>query len=293
MQSMMRGLLMCAVILFMHGNGWSLEMPWEKEAVTKDAVKDSPEAPAKTGTLHALVIGVGVFQNPKITPLSYAASDARSVHDYLSGLQGMQESRPNLILLVDDAATASGVRQAFDSIVQKVRPRDHVLVYVSTHTFPRTAQLILHDTDISSAPARESSSLTSEMLKSFVAKIGEAGLAILIDAGYRRETAVDILGGSQAAFAEGDVPGYPGSMQKTAKVMVFSTGSAWESDVLRSSYFTFYYLQGLRQNRNSLRDAFHYARPLVAEKVRQEKNARQTIELITTQRDWNMSLTQK
>lgn len=39
MHIMMRGLLICVVILFMHGNGWSVEMPWEKDGVTKGEAK--------------------------------------------------------------------------------------------------------------------------------------------------------------------------------------------------------------------------------------------------------------
>lgn len=277
-------LISFALGLFFAVGAWALELPWEKESASPRSENTQPVIRNSQAKVHCLIIGVGLFQNPKITPLQYAASDARNIYNYLA----TSVDRKDMMLLVDSDATAQKVRRALDSIADRIKPYDTVIVYVSTHTYPRTSQLVLHDTDISSAASRNVSSLTPEMLKSFAGRIGQAGLIILIDAGYRREAAMEVLGGNLAVFQE---QGNPRSrlLQKSAKVMVFSTGSAWESDVLRSSYFTYYYLEGLKRSGNAFRPAFHYAAPIITDRVKHEKNAEQILELLTTDPDWSMA----
>lgn len=77
------------------------------------------------------------------------------------------------------------------------------------------------------------------------------------------------------------------------KVMIgASTGGqkSWESENLRNSYFTYYFIDGLRRNNGSVQNAFYYAQPQVADKVRREKEAEQTPQIMATTNNWDMKL---
>jgi hypothetical protein len=77
------------------------------------------------------------------------------------------------------------------------------------------------------------------------------------------------------------------------KVMIgASTGGqqSWESDQLRQSIFTYYFVDGLRQNNGSVRNAFYYAQPRVSERVRAEKGAEQNPQIMATTPNWDMKI---
>jgi len=77
------------------------------------------------------------------------------------------------------------------------------------------------------------------------------------------------------------------------KVMVgASTGGqqSWESDQLRQSIFTYYFVDGLRKNNGSVRNAFYYAQPRVSDRVRSEKGAEQNPQIMATTNNWDMKL---
>ena len=91
------------------------------------------------------------------------------------------------------------------------------------------------------------------------------------------------------------------------KVLVSASSAnekSWESEKLRQSYFTFYFIEGLNKNRGSLKEAFFYAKPVVNQKVQQEKAhydpekrefvvPTQTPQVITTTPYWDMRLAQQ
>lgn len=80
------------------------------------------------------------------------------------------------------------------------------------------------------------------------------------------------------------------------KVMIgASTGGqkSWESENLRNSYFTYYFIDGLKRNNGSVQNAFYYAQPQVADKVRREKEAEQTPQIMATTSNYDMKLQKK
>lgn len=87
-------------------------------------------------------------------------------------------------------------------------------------------------------------------------------------------------------------------------VMISSSGpneKSWESDSIRQSYFTYYFVDGLKQNRGSVREAFFYAKPIVQQKVPKEKRyiddetgqlviPNQTPQVYVTNQQWNIKV---
>ncbi len=78
-------------------------------------------------------------------------------------------------------------------------------------------------------------------------------------------------------------------------VMISASGpneKSWESDQLRQSIFTYYFLDGLNQSRGSVKEAFFYAKPKVKERVKAEKGAdiEQTPQVYVTNERWNIKI---
>lgn len=78
---------------------------------------------------------------------------------------------------------------------------------------------------------------------------------------------------------------------------------SFESDKLKQSIFTYYFIDGLNKNHGSVKGAFSYAKPLVNQRVQQEKtyydsNLRQfvtptqTPQVIVSNQEWDMRLVQ-
>lgn len=79
------------------------------------------------------------------------------------------------------------------------------------------------------------------------------------------------------------------------KVLIGASGAgerSWESDVLGKSIFTHYFLDGLSRHNGSVQNAFYYARPLVYQRVKQEKgnDIEQSPQVMATESNWNMRL---
>ncbi len=81
------------------------------------------------------------------------------------------------------------------------------------------------------------------------------------------------------------------------KVLISSSGSgekSWESSILGSSIFTYYFIEGLNRYNGSIKEAFFYSKPLVYQKVKEEKGSdiEQKPQVIATSKNWDMDLTQ-
>ncbi|MCX8031645.1 MAG: caspase family protein [Thermodesulfovibrionales bacterium] len=82
------------------------------------------------------------------------------------------------------------------------------------------------------------------------------------------------------------------------KVLISASGAgeqSWESDKLNQSIFTYYFLDGLKRHNGSVKNAFYYAKPLVAQRVKQEKgkDIEQNPQVMATNRQWDMRLMPK
>jgi len=82
----------------------------------------------------ALVVGVGVFENSKITALPGTANDARRFYDLLTGKNGYGFPKQNVCLLLDEQATMGRFKQSFGkALVERARPNDTVVIFYAGH----------------------------------------------------------------------------------------------------------------------------------------------------------------
>ncbi|MBI1737065.1 MAG: caspase family protein [Candidatus Rokubacteria bacterium] len=97
-----------------------------------------PPPPAPKGERYAVVIGVGVYDNPQIPRLRFAENDARAMYNFLT-TKG-QFKKDNVLLVTDTAQmkpTLTNIKRALGEWLYKKSGKDDtVLVYYAGHGAP-------------------------------------------------------------------------------------------------------------------------------------------------------------
>lgn len=189
--------------------------------------------------------------------------------------------------------------------------------------------VVTHDSEVTPRERVWDTSLNEGILREFVQGVRAKRLIVVMDACYSNGAYAQIAGflppggksldaGADEGYGRSprymaerllgakdlrleDSPRGPSAPTTTAasggwgKVLVSASGAAersWESDELRNSVFTRYFIDGLRTRGGAVKDAFEYAKPLVRHQVKREKGAEleQNPQITPSRRDWNMSL---
>src|SRR5215212_10293643 len=84
-------------------------------------------------TGHALVIGVGTYQNVPRLNVPVTASDAQELATVLQNPQYCGYPKEQITLLHDETATRDGILGALDDLAEKTTEADTVLLFYSGH----------------------------------------------------------------------------------------------------------------------------------------------------------------
>ncbi len=284
-------------------------------------------APGQVGNKYALVVGTGRFVN-SIQPLRYANKDAYDLYTYLIDPGGGRFKRENVVLLRDEYATRANIVRALDEIKRRATENDLVLLFFSSHGTPPDkyggVHVVTYDSEVKPRERIWQTAVTDEILRDFVQGVRAKRLIVVMDAcysngayagvagflppggksletdaqeGYGRSSrymAQRLLGAKDLVLEDAPAAAPPRS-DGWGKVLISASNAgerSWESDQLRNSVFTRYFIEGLRRYQGSLREAFEYAKPLVYQQVKREKGAdiEQNPQLTPSRREWNMSL---
>ncbi len=193
--------------------------------------------------------------------------------------------------------------------------------------------IVTYDTETKPRERIWYTSITEEMLKEFVEGMRAKRLVMVLDTcysngayravpgflppggkslgaddkegyGISKEYSRRVLGGAKDLVFEDDKPRAAiaksiggGAVEPYGKVLIGASGSgeqSWESENLRNSIFTYYFVDGLNRYGGSVQQAFNYAKPRVASRVKQEKgqDIDQNPQAIATLPNWDMRLAQ-
>lgn len=119
------------------------------------------------------------------------------------------------------------------------------------------------------------------------------GYGVSTAQGKRLFGAKDIVLEDQPKQAASSGKSIGGSQESYGKVLISASSSgekSWESDQLRNSVFTYYFVDGMKRYDGSVKDAFNYSKPRTLQRVQQEKGAEitQTPQAMATNENWNM-----
>ena len=119
------------------------------------------------------------------------------------------------------------------------------------------------------------------------------GYGVSTAQGKRLFGAKDIVLEDQPRQAASSGKSIDGSQESYGKVLISASSAgekSWESDQLRNSVFTYYFVDGMKRYDGSVKDAFDYSKPRTTQRVQQEKGAdiTQTPQAMATNDNWNM-----
>jgi hypothetical protein len=287
-------------------------------------------APGQVANKYALVVGVGRFKNG-IQTLQYASKDASDFYSYLVDPRGGNFRKENVIFLRDEYATREAAISGMNRIKALAEEDDLVVLYLSSHGTPPDkfggVHVVTYDSEVKPRQRIWETSITEDILRDFVQGVRAKRLIVVMDACYSNGAYTQITGflpsGSKVLGAEDEgygrskkymsqrllgakdivleEPTNVASQQNSGppngwgKVLISASDSgerSWESDTLRSSIFTYYFLQGLKGYNGTIKESFDYSKPLVERKVKEEKgiDIDQHPQLTPSRRDWNMSI---
>lgn len=298
--------------------------PRQDKETRSTSIDASPPGPVKTK--YAIIVGISRFQEKKITPLQYAEKDSKDFYSYLIDPRGGNFKKENVFLLTNERATRANIQNAFNTVMQKAEKDDLVVLYFSSHGTPPDkfggVHIVTYDTVVNPRHSVWETAVTAEMLKNFIEGLRAKRLIVVMDACYSNGAYKQVEGflpSGGKSLGIDDEEGYGNSREYMAKKILgakdivlddepsvtsssFQDGwgrvlfsasdmgeKSWESDVLRNSIFTYYFLEGLKKYGN-IKQAFEYAKPKVTERVRNEKEAEQHPQVVADRREWNIAV---
>ncbi len=202
---------------------------------------------------YALVIGIGSFQDPKITHLQFAAKDARDLASLLTDPRYGRFDPDKVTLLTDEKATRANILEALQRLILGAEEDDLVLVYVSSHGSPHQGRdlrgvgyIVTYDTRL------ESIFVDALEYEDFSEK------AAMIKA-RRRVVFLDTCYSGQARPGEKALTLEAGVGETTAQLFLSGEGTyvitssrddekSFESEQLQNSYFTYHLMAALRRS---------------------------------------------
>jgi hypothetical protein len=291
----------------------------------------SPDSsPGSIKEKYALIVGVGRFHEPGIQSLKYSAKDAADVYRYLISPAGGNFPPAAIVLLQDESATRPAMVAALERIKAKAGPDDLVFIYLSSHGTPPDkfggVHLVTYDAVVKPRDQVWQTSLSEDVLRSFIQGVRAKRLIIILDACYSNGAYARVPGflpQGGKSLESGEQEGYGQSRQYMAqrllgmKDVVYEPSSgpeppravrhgwgrvlisasdagerSWESEILKNSIFTHYFLDGLVRHRGSVKAAFEYSRPLVRQQVQREQgyDTLQTPQVTPSRPEWDISV---
>jgi len=303
---------------------------FSRAAVLQPGVRgDGPVGPIRNR--YALVVGVGKFKSG-ITPLQYAVRDASLFYRFLIEQAGFTKNNTYFLADQNATSAnvvryLNGIRNAAkeDDLVvvymssHGTPPDKFGGVYIVTY-----------DTEVNPRERVWHTSVAESALKDFVENLKARRLVMILDTcysngAYRAIPGFLPPGGKSLGVGDAD-EGYGvstaqgkrlfgakdivldeqpkragsagksiGSQESYGKVLISASSAgekSWESDQLRNSVFTYYFVDGMRRYDGSVKDAFDYSKPRTLQRVQQEKGAdiTQTPQAMATNENWNMKV---
>ena len=298
---------------------------FSRAKVLKPSVREDAEV-GSVRNKYALVVGVGQFKHG-INPLKYAVRDASGFYQFLTDPKRGGFSKKNVIFLADMKATRDNIVKALDEMRSMAKEDDLVTIYISSHGTPPDkfggVHIVTYDTEVKPREKVWYSSITESIFKDFIENLEARRLVLILDTCYSNgayQSVPGFLPPGGKSLDSGDEEGYGISREfgkrllgakdiiveeETSeskskrngwgKVLMSASGSgekSWESSTLRNSIFTYYFLEGLVRHSGSIESAFYYSKPLVTQRVKEEKgpDINQNPQVMATNKNWDISL---
>lgn len=146
-----------------------------------------PGASTSVGDKYALIIGISRYRNHLrgIQNLEFADSDARSIYDFLQQRAAGGFSPANMLLLANEDATLTRIRDALTTFVARASVNDLLLIFFAGHgapdpLAPQNLYVIAHDT--SAGEMRNTALSMSDLRRYIDQNVKSKRVVLLLDA---------------------------------------------------------------------------------------------------------------
>lgn len=128
--------------------------------VSVPVITRRPEAATQVnGRRYALIIGISKYKNNAegIPDLQYADEDARSFYQFLQQPIAGKFSPDDMLLLTNERATISNIRQALTSFIGRASANDLLVIFIAGHgagdpSAPQNLYVLASDTSLANMP---------------------------------------------------------------------------------------------------------------------------------------------
>lgn len=229
----------------------------------------------------AVVIGIGRFADARVPSLRYAAKDAQDFADFLRDEAGGKFKQDHVKVLLNEDATKINIMDMLgDSFLpHAAQPDDLVVIYLSTHGSPAGADIngvnyvVAYDSQINKLFATGIE--MKQLLRIIKERVHTNRVVLVLDTCYSGAGAEDHKGLIRANVDGAHL------VQGTGNIIITSSKSdqrSWESDILKNSYFTRYFIDSLKRepDKVTLSQAFDQMRNQVQSAVLKDKGQLQT-----------------
>lgn len=241
----------------------------------------TPAAASKPiGDKWAVVIGISKFADAKVPSLKYSSKDAKDFYEYLTDPALGKFEKDHVKLLLDDQATKVNIMDMLgDSFLpHAANPDDLVVIYLSTHGSPAGADIrgvnyvVAYDTRLQRLFATGLE--MKQLLRMIKERVHTNRIVLVLDTCYSG------AGGEQHKGLTRSNVDSQGLAQGIGSMVICSSSPdqrSWESDDLKNSYFTRYFLDSLKESPNGTLDhVFGSMKQKVQQNVLKDKGEVQT-----------------
>jgi len=241
---------------------------------------------------YALVIGISKYKNDLqgIPNLEYADADARSIYEFLQQPGAGGFAREDMLILTNEQATITRIRQALTSFVAKASASDLLLIFLAGHgapdpSAPQNLYVIAYDTSV--GDMAETALPMSELRRYIEQNIRSKRVILLLDtchsAGLSTEATRDLGNNLANLYLEKLL------YQEEGRAVITSSDvnePSRESKRWGNGHgvFTYYLLEGLKGSADTNRDQlvsvgelFRYVRQKVRLDTQFQQNPRMLI----------------
>jgi hypothetical protein len=231
----------------------------------------------------ALVIGVKEFADGRINPLKYTTKDAEEFAALLKNPDYGRFKEDHVQVLMDKKATTQAIKEKLNWLARSAKEDDMVVIYLSSHGSPGemdtagVSYVVTYNTDIKNPDSLYATALPMVDIADAVRTRIKAQRAVVLLDTCHSGAAVQ---GARALTAK-DIGVSTNTLnrirQGVGRVIIASSQAnerSWESEDLKHGYFTYYLIEGLKQNNGlvSIEKVYSYLRDQVSRLVSQKQN---------------------
>lgn len=210
----------------------------------------------------ALVVGVGQFHNPRLN-LRYTRNDAQSVAELLTDPDYGRFRADHVRLIADRDATAVNIRAGLNWLVRNATADDLAVIYIATHGTAReqdaagASYVVAYDTDVDSLDGLYSTAIPMVEITNVVrTRIRALKVAVILDTCHSQGAVAQTVTIPQSVSAV-----TLNHIKEGTGRMILAASSTEESSYESAKYshglFTYFLLQGLKQQKDAPLDKIH------------------------------------